>query len=270
MSQFSIVNANSDKALDIHGGLSNGVQEPGTDAVQWTIDGGKTQLWRFVSPGEAAGPSGYLLKNEYGLALGPAANQPWVSGQTPDPAAVNQQWSIMSPPGVSEVFFQIVNLGNNEVLDVPDAPQDRQTALESGAQIQLYDSNAHPNQLWSLQIVNGGPEQPSLTWELGVSPPTGGYSIELTGSGFVGVSGIFIYLLGVPTYNGTPQPLSAPANTPVLATPVNNGNFQYNFTAGQTVGEGVTPNNGKVTIVAQSADGIIQAVTTITNQYWYG
>jgi hypothetical protein len=286
MTWFSIVNYNSKLALDIHGGETKEGQTPGTPAVQYGVSpGAKTQSWQFVLNNGISG-NGFLLKNEFGLALGPADNGwPWLSGQTPDPnqTSFNQQWSLLAHFGASAdggqiPLFFIVNLANTQqVVDVPTHGQlDGGSALDPGTQVQLYQVNRGANQLWTLQTVPslqyGGPDayNPALSVVAPSSPQGIWWNFEVHGTGFVGVSQVYLWLLAQPMYDGTPQFFAELAGDGVIA--VNNGAFQTSVRVPSSVGPGIPADTDEwlVPLVATGTHNFeILALTTVSNSFWF-
>jgi hypothetical protein len=279
MTSYNILNGNSHLALDIHGGETNGGQKPGTPAVQYgSIPTAKTQLWQFVMPNVQA--SGFLLENEYGLALGPTnEGWPWVSGQTPDPGSMNQLWSLLSLDGHT---FSIVNLGYNElgnktVLDVPThGKPDGPSAMDPGTQIQLYPQNGGNNQQWLLNPSNSG--QAGLAVKPGFSSTNGWWTFELVGAGFAASSSLYLWLMGTPIYDGSlnlfPQlivDLNGAQEPIKISDTDSRGSFHFAFSFQETVNPEIpAPNSGWVTVVAtDSVSGVILCVDTMPNFPWY-
>jgi regulation of enolase protein 1 (concanavalin A-like superfamily) len=133
--RYSLVSRLSNKVID----LTNGGTADGTDAVQWSWNGGNSQKWAFTGSGngqyQATGvASGKLLE----VTGASTANGALVQ-ILPSNGSNGQKWTV-TPSG--DGFFKLLNVNSGKAADVKDI------STADGAAIQQWTYWAGNGQQW--------------------------------------------------------------------------------------------------------------------------
>lgn len=136
---YEFIVKSSGKALDVPGASVNPIA-----LIQWTINNGYNQQWKFVPVG-----SGYykIFSRNSNLVLdisGNSTNNGGVLIQYSDNNGDNQKWRLDAN---GDGTYKIVNKNSGLVLDVAGA------STQNGAQVFQWTSHGGNNQRWSLVKV---------------------------------------------------------------------------------------------------------------------
>ena len=138
--RYHFASRNSNKVMDL---VSSGIAD-GTDAVQWSWNGGGSQKWDLAYLGNGqykltGVPSGKLLEITNASTGNGAASQIWPSNNN------NCQKWIIKPAG--DGFTKLLNVNSGKSLDV----QNNSTA--NGAAILQYTDISGNNQHWLMPVA---------------------------------------------------------------------------------------------------------------------
>jgi hypothetical protein len=138
--RYTVVSRLSNKVVD----LVNGGTADGTDAMQWSWNGGNSQKWDVAWLGNGqykltGVPSGKLLEVTGASTANTAVVQIWPSNNHNC-----QKWTV-TPAG--DGFFKLLNVNSGKALDV------RGISTADGAAIQQYQYWAGDGQQWTFPIM---------------------------------------------------------------------------------------------------------------------
>jgi hypothetical protein len=225
---------------DLHSQVGN---KPGTDLIQYTEDtsNASNQEWylQFVPATDIESTTGgfqivhvpsQLVVGVNSTKSGPGSVELQSVMSEGTPGIDEQLWLPLEPPLSSDGYY-LINLGTNQVLDVPMHEGDGKKA---GMALQQYPKNSGDNQQWNL-VQAPGHTHPEVT----VSPVANvgpGSTLNISGTGFVDYVGKELYIMfyGIPL-TGNPSETSLGAlgwgnGAGGQVTVKNGGTFSWNMT----------------------------------------